>query len=330
MYFVQKCSLPTEFAACKKLIIANNLGYEENVTDVFAIFSNGEAIATASLDNNIIKMVAINEKYQGENLTAKLITQIKTYLFKQNIDKYFLYTKPEQVKYFTDFGFSLIAKTDKVALLENNENDINQTLDKISKEYRLSNKSKAAIVMNCNPMTNGHLYLIEYAAKRHAEVVVFLVEEDRSTVPFDVRLTIVKQTTNDLKNVLVIPSTKYIISQATFPTYFIKETSEKSMIFMELDTLIFKKYFFDRFKIEKRYVGEETIDMMTDKYNETLLKAFGNRVEIVKRLKYNNEPISASLARKYAQEKNFAELKKIVPLASYHYLLSKYGENNAK
>ena len=57
-------------------------------------------------------------------------------------------------------------------------------------------------------------------------LLFFLVEENKSVFPFDVRFKLVKQATKHLKNVHVLPSTPYIISRATFPTYFLKETSK--------------------------------------------------------------------------------------------------------
>lgn len=326
MFFVQKCSTKNEYEAVKILINEQNLRYEDNVTDVFAIFYDNKAVATASIDYNIIKMVAVDPNYQGENLTAKLFTTIKTHLFTNKIDKYFLYTKPSQVKYFIEFGFSLIAKTEDVALLENKDNNIIDTISKIKKEYQISDNKKAAIVMNCNPMTNGHLYLIELVAKNEKEVLIILLEEDRSFVPYSDRLKIVKESTKHLKNVKVIPSTKYIISQATFPTYFLKENSNQSLIYMSLDVLIFKSYFMPELLIEKRYVGNEPYDLMTNSYNEVLKKELNNNLEIVERFKYDNKVVSASYVRHLAELKQFEEVKKLVPVSSYNYLLKRFGD----
>lgn len=326
MFNVLKCRTKNEYNAVIKLINEQDLRYEENVTDVFAIFDNGVAIATASIDYNIIKMVAIDPKYQGENLTAKLFTTIKTHLFTNNIDKYLLYTKPDKAKYFIDFGFSLIAKTEDVALLENKDNNIENTISKIKQDYDISDNRKAAIVMNCNPMTNGHLFLIEYVARKEKEVLVILVEEDKSFVPYLDRLNLVKESIKHLKNVKVVPSTRYIISQATFPTYFLKENSNQSLIYMNLDVLIFKNYFMSAFKIEKRYVGSEPNDLMTNSYNEVLKKELDDKLEIVERFKYNNKVVSASYVRNLASLKQFEEVKKLVPIASYHYLVKRYGD----
>lgn len=50
----------------------------------------------------------------------------------------------------------------------------------------------------------GHRYLIEKAATENDEVVVFVVEEDKSIFPTDVRFELVKKGCEDLKNVIVL------------------------------------------------------------------------------------------------------------------------------
>ena len=45
--------------------------------------------------------------------------------------------------------------------------------------------------MNCNPMTKGHLHLLETARKFVDYLYVFVVEEDKSDIPFAVRYAMV-------------------------------------------------------------------------------------------------------------------------------------------
>ena len=101
----------------------------------------------------------------------------------------------------------------------------------------------ACIVMNANPITNGHVYLIEEASKNHKMVVLFIVEEDKSEFTFKERFSMAYLSTMRLGNVCVIPSSKYVVSQSTFPSYFLKNETEVSEQYSLIDALIFKEYF---------------------------------------------------------------------------------------
>lgn len=89
--------------------------------------------------------------------------------------------------------------------------------------------------MNCNPFTKGHLALITYAARACDLLHIFVVEENRSQFPFADRLRLVREGTDHLANVIVHPSGPYMISNATFPTYFLKEGEDAAKIQSELD-----------------------------------------------------------------------------------------------
>lgn len=83
-----------------------------------------------------------------------------------------------------------------------------------------------SIVMNCNPFTLGHRYLIEFALRQVDFLYIFVVQEDRSYFKFEDRIRLVKQGTADFKNLMVLPSGKFIISADTFSEYFTKGMRE--------------------------------------------------------------------------------------------------------
>ena len=82
-------------------------------------------------------------------------------------------------------------------------------------------KKVGAIVMNCNPFTNGHKYLIETARNKVDVLLIFVLEEDKSYFSYKDRMTMVKLGTADMGNVYVVPSGKFMISALTFPEYFV-------------------------------------------------------------------------------------------------------------
>lgn len=202
--------------------------------------------------------------------------------------------------------------------------EIQEYLCKLKEKYREGRNG--AIVMNCNPFTNGHLYLIEYAAAQVDNLYVFIVSEDKSCFAFADRLRLVREgIKNHVENVIVLSSGKYVLSAATFPEYFTKEdASDEVVIDTSFDLEIFAKYIAPVLNISVRFAGEEPYDVVTRQYNrdmEQILPRYGIRFECVPRKCISeNEFISASKVRKYWMEGNKEEVKCRVPQSTYEYL----------
>lgn len=183
-----------------------------------------------------------------------------------------------------------------------------------------------SIVMNCNPFTLGHRYLIEYAASRVERLYIFVVEEDKSIFPFADRIELVKKGTADLKNVTVLPSGKFIISQLTFSGYFNKAELQDSTVDPSMDVELFGKEIAPSLGITIRFAGEEQLDNVTRQYNETMariLPHYGVDFQVIPRKETDGEVISASRVRKLLGEKNFTAIKKMVPETTFNYLFEK-------
>ena len=229
-----------------------NLRYED-VDYTVVIRENNDIIATCSKSENIIKCFAIDERYQGLGISNNLISKVTEKLFLEGRYHSFIFTKPENVFLFKGLGYKSIFSTDKVALLESGNKNIETSLEKIKEEYKIDdNKKYAALVMNCNPFTLGHRYIIEKASKENENVIIFIVEEDKSVFPFETRIKLVREGTKDLKNVTVMPGGEYIISTATFPSYFLKQSDDILKEYTKLDCNIFGKYFVSKFNIYQR------------------------------------------------------------------------------
>lgn len=319
------CILEKEINDVKLLLAKNGLSYEDKVTSTIGIYEDDALIATGSLYENVIKMIAVDQDSKGENLTATILNKLISILNQRGIEKYFLYTTPSSKKFFLNYNFSFIFENDKIVLLENNVNTIEDQLIQMNSKLSLVRGTTASIVMNCNPVTFGHTYLIETCAAQNDNVIIFLVEENKSVFSFETRLKLLKKVTKHLKNVHVLPSTPYIISNATFPTYFLKELNEASLIYMDLDISIFSQYFMRIFGIDLRYVGNEPIDQTTDAYNQAMKRILKDKLIIVERLQKDFVTISASIVRKLAKQKKFDELKNFVPKPTYQFLKSKKG-----
>jgi len=194
------------------------------------------------------------------------------------------------------------------------------------KKHKQNLESCGAIVMNCNPFTLGHRYLIEYATSKVEHLYIFVVEEDKSEFSFKDRYKLVIQNTSDLKNVTVLPSGKFIISSLTFDAYFGKSSvSEEQAIEQDVsfDLLIFVAAIAPTLNIKIRFVGQEPFDPLTRHYNEEmkkLLPEYGCNVVEIPRLEKDSNAVSASRVRKFLKDGNFEDIRKIVPEATFRYL----------
>ncbi|MBD5529284.1 MAG: adenylyltransferase/cytidyltransferase family protein [Lachnospiraceae bacterium] len=188
---------------------------------------------------------------------------------------------------------------------------------------KLFQSKNGAIVMNCNPFTRGHRYLIEQAMQSVDYLLLFVLEEDKSFFKYVDRLEMVRQGTKDLSNVFVLPSGNYIISTLTFPEYFLKEQKPDAAIDAADDVQLFGQYIAPALHISVRFVGTEPVDKVTAQYNASLKKYLGlYGVELceISRLKTGTEWVSASRVRILLKEKQYEELKRYVPDTTYEYL----------
>ncbi len=306
-----------------------DLVLDKDVENTVVAKIGDEIVGTCSSSGNTLKCFAVNKDLQGEGITSKLITFIINSLFDQGIYETFIFTKPNNRCAFRGLSYKDVYATKEVALLEGGTANIEKYIQKMFKDSKLGTGKKAAIVMNCNPFTLGHRYLIEKASKENEEVVVFILEENRSQFPFEVRLDLVKKGIAHLKNVHVISGGKYIISSSTFPSYFLKSEEEKLLGYSGLDAGIFGKYIAPIFNIHKRYVGTEPYCFTTNKYNTALMEIlprFGIEVCVVERLEINDRVISASQVRNKIKLGEIEELKELVPETTYNFLLSRKGK----
>ena len=222
---------------------------------------------------------------------------------------------------FSSLFFYPIAQTKDVLLMENKEHGIRDFLASLPEGKPQG--AVGALVMNCNPFTKGHRYLIETAAKECDQVYIFVLSEDKSEFSAQDRMELVKLGTADLHNVTVLPTGPYLISSATFPTYFLKDREQAGTIQCLLDIDIFCKYYAPKFGIQRRYVGTEPLSPMTDQYNRALLAALpekGVEVRQIPRLEQDDTPVSASAVRAALAAGDWDRLEKLVPKTTYDYL----------
>jgi [citrate (pro-3S)-lyase] ligase len=318
--------LPSEKDAVRAFLNMFDLQYEEDIDDTIVLKENHDIIATASTSNNIIKAVAIDPAYQGHDYLSILITALIKRLKSKDITHYFLYTKNAQAPLFTALGLHPIVNTDKITLFEGGST-IKKELATLKTTFKANYQKTACVVINANPMTNGHLHLIKTARNHHSHLLVFVVSEDRSVFPFAARFAIIKETCADFDNVTVLPTGPYLVSQASFPKYFLKEETTIKEEHAMIDVLIYKHYYIPTFNIEARYVGDEPLSPMTNMYNVVMHKQLGSHLHIIPRIHYKEQVISASTVRDHLKHNDLDTIEPLVPKATLQFLRTKKGRD---
>lgn len=193
----------------------------------------------------------------------------------------------------------------------------------IIKKDESSLQQFGAIVMNCNPFTLGHQYLIEKALARVEYLYVFVVEEDKSQFSFMDRFEMVKRGTSHYDNIKVLPSGKFILSTITMPEYFEKESDQEAIINATEDIGIFGEYIVPLLDINTRFVGEEPFDKITRQYNNEMKRSLPKKgVEVIEipRLIVEDNTVSASTVRNLLREGNIEKVRKLLPETTFDYL----------
>ena len=177
------------------------------------------------------------------------------------------------------------------------------------------------IVMNCNPFTLGHRYLIEQAAKQVERLYVMVVREDCSLFAYTERKAMVEQGVADIENVSVIDGSDYAISRATFPTYFLKRLDDAADTQMLLDLDLFRRHIAPALGATVRFVGTEPTDQLTRRYNQLMHEALKD-VREINRLEKDGNAVSASRVRKAMEEGDMNTIRQLVPPTTLPYIIA--------
>lgn len=320
---ITSCLRGTRLREWKKLIEESGLIADAQADQTVLVWDEDELVATGARAENIFKYIAVKANRQGEDLTATVLSALRREAFADGYKHLFLYTKPENERIFSSLFFYPVAATDKVLLMESRRDGVAEFISSLGaarKEGRVG-----ALVMNCNPFTLGHRYLIERAASECDHVYVFVLSEDKSLFSAKDRIEMVRLGTEHLTNVTVLPTGPYLISSATFPTYFIKDRESVAEIQCLLDIEIFIRYFAPAFSINARYVGTEPLSPVTEKYNRALAEHLpGRNIELVEmeRAEAEGAPISASRVRACIDRKDLETLKSLLPQTTIDYLIN--------
>ena len=321
---------PSEKAKVVEFLKGFDLTFTGNIDYTMGLYDDGQLIGTGSLGGRVMRDIAISEKYQKKGLTRRIIRNLQGESYRRGVTGNQIFTKPKNVPVFEHMGFKCVAVAEPyAALLEKGTDTLEDYLGRVRSILGTGEgKNRGAIVMNCNPFTLGHRSLVEYAHNNCDEVIIFAVQEDRSIFPFSDRFSLIKQGVRDMKGVEVISGGDFIISNATFPTYFIKGTDELAAQ-TKLDATIFATRIAPALNITVRFVGEEPTDKTTLAYNNAMREVFAqNGIELkeIPREQKGNQIVSASSVRRALADDDWETVYRMVPKTTLIYLKSPAGQ----
>lgn len=282
-----------------------------------------DIIATGSCFGPTLRCFAVSREHQGEGLLNEIISHLMEVQYARGNMHLFLYTKVNSAKFFGDLGFYEIARVaGTLVFMENRKSGFPGFLKNLEKTKK--DGVSAALVMNANPFTLGHQYLVETAAAQCDTLHLFVLSEDASLVPFAVRKKLVRDGVAHIPNVVLHDSGPYIISSATFPSYFLKDEAAVIDGHARLDLAVFTKIA-QALNVTERYVGEEPTSQVTGLYNKIMaqeLPKAGIACHIIPRKEAGGKAISASTVRVALQNGDWELLKTLVPSTTLDYFTS--------
>lgn len=332
----------------------DDMHYYAAITD-----DDGEMIAGGGLKGNVIKCVAVDDAHKGEAIANTLISHLIAHANEEGHSNVMLFTKPKNRQLFESLSFRLLAEAPEAVLMETGIGGINNMVEQLKKireegevckennqECKKEEKTnlnittpqhlnpstpqplttttplRGVVVMNCNPFTLGHRYLIEQAAKQVERLFVMVVREDCSLFAYAERKAMVEQGVAHLENVTVIDGSEYAISQATFPTYFLKRLDDAADTQMLLDLDLFRRHIAPALGTTVRFVGTEPTDRLTRRYNQLMHEVLADVREIV-RLEKEGNAVSASRVRKAMEQGDMSTIRQLVPPTTLPYIIAR-------
>lgn len=296
------------------------LRFEPDFDDLVGYYEGGRLIACGARSGYVLKMLAVDPAHQGGDLLGGLVTELLASGHRAGHGCHFLFTLPQHAQTFQQLNFRLLALHGSAALLEHGRG-----LEAYLAAHPAPEGRNGAVVINGNPFSLGHLHLVETAARAVDHLHVFIVREDRSAFPFEVRLRLAQEATAHLPNLTVLDTSRYAVSAGTFPAYFLKRLNELAEAQMHLDLRLFAERLAPHFHTTVRLVGEEPFCPSTAAYNRIMSEVLReHRIDWVQvpRIAADGAPISATRIREAFAAGAFHELVRLVPPSTLAFLES--------
>lgn len=340
-------TIPRQRHQIEMFLQTNGLRYDD--VDYYAAIvdeSSDEMIAGGGLKGSVIKCVAVSDGHKGEAVANVIVSHLIAKANAEGCQCVKLYTKPDNRQLFESLSFRLIAESPNAILMETGVGGIEKYSEELrvkSEELRVkseelgvkseelkndesvvSNARKpiGAIVMNANPFTLGHRFLVEQSSELVERLYVVVVREDCSMFSYNERKAMVSQGVRDIGNVVVVDGSDYAVSAATFPTYFLKQLSDATDTQIILDLDLYRRRIAPALGATIRFFGSEPTDPLTRRYNELMHQQLGEEhVHEIQRKQQEGSAISASRVRKAMMEGCIWDAIQLVPPTTIPYII---------
>ena len=315
-------------AQVRNLLEQEGIRRDGNLDYTCGIFNDDwELAATGSCFGNTIRCLAVSGRHRGEGLLNQIVSHLVEVQLARGNAHLFLYTKPDSAQYLSDLGFYEIVRVPgSLVFMENRRGGFDRYCASLSPKPQ-EGQSTAGVVMNANPFTLGHRHLVERAARENDVVHLFVLSEEAGPIPSAVRRELVEQGVRDLPNVFCHATGPYLISSATFPSYFLKDSDTVIRTQAELDLRIFCQIA-RRLGIQRRYVGQERSSHVTRLYNEVMcqkLPEAGIQCVEIPRLTRDGAAVSASAVRPAIHDGQPERIRDWVPASTYDFFTGPRG-----
>ena len=333
-------TIPRQRHQIEMFLQTNGLRYDD--VDYYAAIvdeSSDEMIAGGGLKGSVIKCVAVADGHKGEAVANVIISHLIAKANAEGCQCVKLYTKPDNRQLFESLSFRLIAESPNAILMETGVGGIEKYSEELrvkSEELRVKSeelkndesvvlnarKPIGVIVMNANPFTLGHRFLVEQSSELVERLYVVVVREDCSMFSYNERKAMVSQGVRDIGNVVVVDGSDYAVSAATFPTYFLKQLSDATDTQIILDLDLYRRRIAPALGATIRFFGSEPTDPLTRRYNELMHQQLGEEhVHEIQRKQQEGSAISASRVRKVMMEGCLWDAIQLVPPTTIPYII---------
>jgi [citrate (pro-3S)-lyase] ligase len=320
--------VPLRYAPARKKV-ADFLGNSDLRVDdmdyytVVTPMGGDDILAAGGLLGDTIRCVAVRPDCRDEHLANRLVSHLVMMVGRRGYPSVKVITKPCNAGIFGSMGFETIGRSDKAIFMENSMEPLSRYCSYL-RSLRVEGRC-GVIVINANPFTRGHRYLIEIAAREVDHLFIIPVKEERSVFPYTERKKMIEEGTRNLKNVTVCRGSAYTVSSSTFPSYFIKRLSDLTDSQIQVDLDIFSRYIAPSLNASVRFVGSEPTDPLTNRYNELMIELLppkGIQVRCVERKSEDGIAVSASRVREALRRRSLADAAKLVADTTVPYLIS--------
>ena len=324
-------SVPTIRRQVEDFLGSNGLRLGEVDLYLAVLSEDGAILAGGGLQRDILKCLAVSAEARSLGLSVPLISRLISVASERGYTNVKVFTKPENRSVFESLGFKLLAEAPKAILMENGRG-LEEYCD-----YLRGHRASGVIVMNANPFTLGHRYLVEQASlsfrapEGRRNLTIIPVKEDASRFPYSERFEMIRTGSGDMAD--VVEGSDYQISAATFPTYFLKNLSDAAETQMRLDIDLFGRHIAPALGAHVRFVGTEPADPLTARYNalmKELLPKYGVEVVEISRLTDLESPVTATRVRSLLDAGQFKAASALTPESTWPYLLADLAERALK